>query len=459
MPHRIKWLTEAHYQDPLVDYGSTEFVLQFENAADLLQKWRNPKLGRSSREGTVIRLANEANRTITTIENTLLTTSLDEKTERDLIEQLKILNFMLNFTLPEALELINTDQLLSIEDVLKFIQKHLNLMQQEIQIDVGMAQGILNQLKDITDIEIKDQFGRSRKVNRDEVLDVLGRTLANLIIRQSSLRPVDQVDIKPRGKLLLKETFKAAVLRTSRIPPDEVISDDIRVVNQDRLSLIYFIVDVSQSMSIPVFSGGLTRLDGALLTSLGMFYYFNTVNRRKRRSFDTFKMHLVPVTKLPYVIEDKRKLEDFLYNAEAKGKTRLVHALNAVHNHVKSYQKNNDFDVQVIVLTDGRPNVPFEGRVPGVKNKFLNEYLNESTTNVDTKTCMLQLNQFFNYLKRNTIREWDISYFLMAPEKFRNSDLFKDTQVMLTGITKPVLVDPTQIEKLGATIIRNMVMG
>jgi hypothetical protein len=42
----------------------------------------------------------------------------------------------------------------------------------------------------------------------------------------------------------------------------------------------------------------------------------------------------------------------------------------------------------------------------------------------------------------------------MAKESFQNSDLFKDTKMMLKGITSPINVDPTEIDKLGAKIIR-----
>ncbi len=459
MPHRIKWLTEAHYQDPLVNYGTTEYILQFQDAAEILRKWRNPHLGRSSREGTIIRLANEANKSVELIRQMLLTTNLDAKHEEQLIEQLKIFNFMMNHTLPEALELVNKDLLLTPEDILKFIEKHLALMQQEYGKSMSMAKSMLSRLNELTDIEIRDQFGRKRRVQQSDVLDVLGKTLGNLIIRQTSLRPVDQIDARPRGKVRKKETYRAAVLRTSQLPPPTIEIEDIRVVDKDRLSLIYFIVDVSQSMSKTVFTGGLTRLDGALLTSLGLYFFFNLTNRRKRREFETFKMHLVPVTEIPYVIDNNKKLERFLFEAEAKGKTRLVHAVDTVVNHVRSNYKENDFDVQIIVLTDGRPNVPFSGHIPGRPDPFLVKYFEETASDTphETRQCMLQLNQLFRHLQRSMDRNWEISYFLMAPEKFRDSDLYKDTKAMLGGITRPILIDPTKIEQLGARIIQEAI--
>jgi hypothetical protein len=456
MPHRIKWLSRAHYQDPLIDYGSTEFILDFEDAASLLQQWRNPHLGRSSREGTVLSIAANAKMSLENIRTKLLTTSIVKEEEEHLLEQLKIYTFMLDRTLPQALELVNLDKLLTPEDILKFIQKHLAMMEQEYGQKLTFAGKLLSQLEEITDIEIRDQFGRRKKIHRNDLLDVLGRALGVMLIRQASLRPVDKIDVKPMGKIKAKHTYRAAMMRTMSIPPKDVSERDIRVVDKDRLSLIYFIVDVSQSMGKNVFTGGLTRLDGALLTGLGLYYFFNMTNRRKRREYDSFKMHLVPVVELPYTIEDKAKLEQFLFEAEAKGRTRLVHALHNVVNHVKDHQKGNDFDVQIIVLTDGKPNVPFEGKIPGFKDKRLSEYFDKSNTKTgeDTKECMIQLNQYFNHLRMSKDREWNISYFLMAKEKLRTTDLYLDTVEMLKGIARPILIDPTKVDQLGSKIIQ-----
>ena len=59
MPHRIFFITETEFTDPLQHYGDVEFVLDFEDAAQVLRLWRNPHLGRSSREGAVISIASK----------------------------------------------------------------------------------------------------------------------------------------------------------------------------------------------------------------------------------------------------------------------------------------------------------------------------------------------------------------------------------------------------------------
>ena len=51
----------------------------------------------------------------------------------------------------------------------KFIQKHLQLLGKEYQFSkeqLMSASSVLNQLNSITDIEIKDQFGRKRRISR-----------------------------------------------------------------------------------------------------------------------------------------------------------------------------------------------------------------------------------------------------------------------------------------------------
>ena len=72
---------------------------------------------------------------------------------------------------------------------------------------------------------------------------------------------------------------------------------------------------------------------------------------------------------------------------------------------------------------------------------------------------MIQLNKTFNYLKRVKDRNWKISYFLMASDKFMRSSLYRDTKKMLSGITDPVLIDPTEIDNLGRRILQETIVN
>ncbi len=461
MPHRIHRLTTAHYPDPLIDYGSTEFILEFQDAAQLLQQWRNPHLGRSSREGSILAMAASSSAAVESIQSKLLTTILDASMEEEYLDKLKVYKFMLDFTLPEALELVNLDKLLTLDDIQEFIRKHLQRMGEEYG-ELKTARSILNQLNSITDIEIKDQFGRKRRISRSDVLEVIGDILGNMLTRQTSLWPVDNIQARPRGRIHLKKTYREAIMREIKVPPQEIHNEDIRVIDKDRLSLVYFIVDMSQSMSKMVYKEGLTRLDGALLTSLGLFYFFKLFNRRKRREFDSFKMHMVPVVKTPHVISDNNKFEDFLFSAEAKGKTRLVHACYSAIRHVQENYKDNSYDVQLVFLTDGRPNVPFEGILQGLNSNELIRYFKNSDstkTPSNVQKCMIQLNQLFNYLRSSRDRNWNITYFMMAGAKFRGSSFYQDTKAMLAGICRPIIIDPTEVDTLGRRILQETILN
>jgi len=459
---KIHWITRAHYPDPLVDYSNTDFILDFNDAVSVLQQWRNPNLGRSSREGTVISLASNAKSAYRLIQEQLLTTILPEEKEKQLIEKLKVYRFLLDQTLPQALELVNLDKLITPEDIKQFINRQLELMRQEYGRELKFAENMLNELEAISDIEVKDDYGKSRRISRNDVLDVLGSVLGNILLRQVSLWQVDDYISRPRGRMNLKKTYRAAIMREGKVPPKQIRNEDIKVMDKDRVSLIYFIVDLSQSMNKTVFKDGLTRLDGSLLTSLGLYYYFKLVNRRKRREFDSFNMHVIPVDKNPYVIANDEKFETFLMEAEGKGKTRLVHATYSAIRHVQENYQNVKYDVQLVYLTDGRPNVPFDGTIYGNSMDFgYEKYLSESDSKIpkEAKMCMVQLNKTFNYLKRVKDRNWKISYFLMASDKFMQSSLYRDTKKMLSGITDPVLIDPTEIDNLGRRILQETIVN
>ncbi len=60
-----------------------------------------------------------------------MTTILPEEKEKQLIEKLKVYRFLLDQTLPQALEMVNLDKLITPEDIKQFINRQLELMKQE----------------------------------------------------------------------------------------------------------------------------------------------------------------------------------------------------------------------------------------------------------------------------------------------------------------------------------------
>jgi len=453
MPHRIFFISETEFRDPLENYGEAQFILDFEEAAQILRLWRNPHLGRSSREGAVLSLATKNAVAIENIIEKIMTTYIDSEEEERLIAELKLLRFIGDRILPEVLEKVNRNELQTVEDIIKYINDLLRELQYEGNVDLHLLAEKLEALKDIVDIEITDAYGRKKRIKRESVMDVLGRILGNYIIKQISVSPIDEFQKRPRGTIRLRETYKSAILSSQTIPPARVKQEDIVRVKKDRRSLVYLLVDLSQSMTKPVFESKMTRLDGALLTSLGLYYFFKLINRRKRKRYDMFKLAVVPIQKKPTIVDDDKKMENLLLTAEAKGKTYTVQSVLTAVKHAKEQHLDRDIDVQLTIVTDGMPNVPVYP-FPYSISPDLKKYFGTISTKLKPESieCLLQLNAIFRYLKRDKTRNWRISYFLMGPETMRSKEIYIHTVQMLKGITYPILVDPSKINTLGIQI-------
>ncbi|MFW9851320.1 MAG: hypothetical protein ACFFDS_00070 [Candidatus Thorarchaeota archaeon] len=459
MPHRIYFITEAEFTDPLQHYGDVEFVLDFEDAAQVLRLWRNPHLGRSSREGAVLSIAAKNSVAIENILQKIMNTYLTPEEEERLVNELKLLRFIGDHVLPDVLERVNRNELQTLEDILKYIQDLLRELKYEGSIDLQQLADKLNQLKDIVDIEITDAFGRKKRISRESVMDLLGKILGRYLLKQISVAPIDEIQKRPRGTIRLKETYRSAILGSQTIPPTSVKQEDIVRVKKDRRSLVYLIVDMSQSMRKTVFEGKMSRLDGALLTSLSLYYYFKLINRRKRKRHDMFKLAVVPIRKNTTVVDDDKKMEHLLLSAEAKGKTYMVQAVQAAIEHAKKQHLDKDIDVQFTIVTDGMPNVPtlpFNYRKSDALIRYFSEI--QTKTKPETIECLVQLNAIFTSLKKDRSRKWNISYFLMGTESLRNKELYIHTKQMLKGITRPILIDPAQIKKLGEQILKESIL-
>lgn len=459
MPHRIYFITEAEFADPLQHYSNQEFVLEFEDAAQVLRLWRNPHLGRSSREGAVLSIAAKNAVAVDNIVQKIMNTFLIAEEEERLVNEMKLLRFIGERILPDVLERVNRNELQTVEDILKYIQDLLKELKQEGTVDLQQLAEKLSQLTEIVDIEITDAFGRKKRISRESVMDLLGKILGRYLMKQISVAPIDEVQKRLHGTIRLKETYKSAILSSQTIPPTEVKQEDIMRIKKDRRSLVYLIVDMSQSMKKTVFEGKMSRLDGALLTSLSLYYYFKMINRRKRKRFDMFKLAVVPIIKNPFVVDDDKKMEQLLLTAEARGKTHMVQSILKAIEHAKKQHTDKDIDVQLTIVTDGMPNVPvypFSFKKSRELKKYFDEV--ETKTNADTRECLQQLNAIFSSLKADRSRNWNISYFLMGTEVLRNKEIYIHTKRMLKGITKPILIDPAQIKNLGEQILRESIL-
>jgi hypothetical protein len=115
-----------------------------------------------------------------------------------------------------------------------------------------------------------------------------------------------------------------------------------------------------------------------------------------------------------------------------------------------------------VIVTDGRPNESLGGHWRYLQPATtLANYFEKSGTSTppETVSCMLELNGIFRTIKRQKTRNWNISYFLMAPEQVLESDIYRDTTEMLKDITRVIRIDPSNIADLGRQILMESLLN
>ncbi|MCK5158635.1 MAG: hypothetical protein KAR08_05740, partial [Candidatus Heimdallarchaeota archaeon] len=288
MPHRIHTISRERFTDPLAIWRDPDFVFDFADAASVLQKWRDPRKGQSSREALVLGMSLENAVAVKNIRRRLLVTPLTPLEEEDLVRELEILEYIGNNALPDALLQVNMGELQTKEEIEDFIQKHLKGFEGTAEYKKHLTES-LRTLEELTDIEITDRFGHKLRIKREEVMEFLGNQLGNWLARQMPAKPVTDTIVRPRGKVHKKKTFEHSILTSQTIPPKSIDIDDIVVMKKDRNAQIYMITDISQSMRNVVQGTHFSRLEGALLTSLAIFYYFKRQGRSRRTNQKAFR--------------------------------------------------------------------------------------------------------------------------------------------------------------------------
>ena len=173
MPHRLRWFSsETQVDDPLQNFEDPEFVLDFEDAGQILQQWRDPKLGRASREGMLLTLASKNLLAVENITERLKATPVAENEAKRLLEELKVLRYLSTVVYPKTLEKINLEELVTPEDILKFIENMLSGEETPDDISHEILESKLYEMEEITDIEVKDSYGATHRISRDNVMDV-----------------------------------------------------------------------------------------------------------------------------------------------------------------------------------------------------------------------------------------------------------------------------------------------
>ncbi|MEA2071818.1 MAG: hypothetical protein U9O98_11090 [Asgard group archaeon] len=454
MPHRIHYMSQERITDPLTIWRDPDFIFDFADAATVLQKWRDPKKGQSSREALVLGMSLENAVAVKNIRRKLLVTPLTTMEEQDLLRELEILEYIGNNALPDALLKVNLGELQTKEEIEDFIQKHLKGYEGSAEYKKQLTES-LRTLEELTDIEITDRFGHSMRIKREDVMDFLGNQLGSWLARQLPARPISDTIVRPHGKVHKKKTFEHSILSSQQIPPTSIDIDDIVVMKKDRNAQIYLITDTSQSMRNIVQNTKFSRLEGALLTALAIFYYFKRQGRTRRTKKDAFKTAVVPIEKRRRIVTSESTLEKFLLTAQARGRTPMSKAIQTAIEHAEVKKNTQDRDIHLIIITDGRPNE----LIPGYKanpSSSLETYFREERPEIDpvTRNCYLEINSLLRPLIRDKSRTWKISYFLIGSERMKLTDIWRDTKRTLRGITNPIIIDPSRMDLLAQTIVK-----
>ncbi len=453
MPHRIHTISRERFTDPLAIWRDPDFVFDFADAASVLQKWRDPRKGQSSREALVLGMSLENAVAVKNIRRRLLVTPLTPLEEEDLVRELEILEYIGNNALPDALLQVNMGELQTKEEIEDFIQKHLKGFEGTAEYKKQLTES-LRTLEELTDIEITDRFGHKLRIKREEVMEFLGNQLGNWLARQMPAKPVSDTIVRPRGKIHKKKTFEHSILTSQTIPPKSIDIDDIVVMKKDRNAQIYMITDISQSMRNVVQGTHFSRLEGALLTSLAIFYYFKRQGRSRRTNQKAFRTAVVPISKSRRIVSSDNELERFLLTAVAKGRTPMSASVRAAIEHAKVKKNTQNRDIHLIVVTDGRPNELIPGYNP-TPSRSLIKYFEEEREGIDpvTRNCYIEINSLLRDVVRDQSRTWKVSYFLIGSERMKLTDIWQDTRRTLRGITYPVVIDPSRMDVLAKTIV------
>ncbi|MCF2143145.1 MAG: VWA domain-containing protein [Candidatus Heimdallarchaeota archaeon] len=454
MPHRIHVISRERFTDPLMVWRDPDFVFDFADAASVLQKWRDPRKGQSSREALVLGMALENAVAVKNIQHRLLVTPMEPLEEEDLIRELEILEYIGNNALPDALLKVNMGELQTREEIEQFIQRHLKGFEGTAEYKKQLTES-LRTLEELTDIEITDRFGHKMRIKREEVMDFLGSQLGNWLARQLPARPVNDTIVRPRGKIHKKKTFEHSIFTSQTIPPKSIDIDDIVVMKKDRNAQIYLIVDTSQSMRNVVQGTHFSRLEGALLTSLAIFYYFKRQGRTRRTNQRAFRTAVVPISKTRQIITSEDQLERFLLTATAKGRTPMSASIKTAIEHAKVKKNTQNRDVHLIIVTDGRPNELIPGYEPTPSQSLINYFEEERAGEIDpvTRNCYFEINSLLRDAIRDQSRTWKVSYFIIGSERLKLTDLYRDTRRALRGITYPIVIDPSRMDVLAKTIV------
>ncbi|MFX1251750.1 MAG: hypothetical protein ACFFCZ_09090 [Promethearchaeota archaeon] len=452
MPHRIRWISHKAFMTTLVhEWENPKVVLDFEEAGELLQNWRKDVKTPYASEESLLELAQQNQVMLEELKDIFFnefSTESDPTPEFSVItHEIEKREFLSNEVLPEALDKVNLGELTLGSDLSQYISER--LAQYEERIPLGRHElTFKDEVSALSKLAIVSG-GKKAYIAPDQVIRMIGRSLGTKLIEElSKIRYTSEAPVKTHiGKIHAKGTYFSAIRRTGNTRPS-IINDDLRFLQKEEFANLYFVLDMSDSMKDCISAHSpLSKFDGALVTTLALKYFFHKQNRRQPPKFAKFKIFLIPISGKwsTFSIDDSAEFLRFLKTAKPYGATPMSSSILKAVEHSKSRAFGEKRDQVLVIVTDGKPNV-----LSSVYSKV--NWLDRFKR--DLNDYMTEVGSILYQLKHGTTK-WKVIYILILnPE--HDTELYASTERMLRGTTRPVTIDPTNLETLGSLILRQI---
>jgi len=455
VPHRLRWLPQDPRSRLFHDWTELSQPLDLPEAGNLLKQWRDPQNRIQGQIEAFLELLEENRFALEAIKSRLEHGDLMGTEGGALAKEMQIRE-ILDENAQDILQKINDgkfDSKKSVSDLMDSLEERLRTSHSTTAYKdvhrIPVAHGDSNPIRKLSILEkipTKVAGGRSF-LSQHEIIPLLGTTLSSRIVKQlSKFYPTDGHEPRKFGKINRSMTYRAAIVRHNEVPPKDLSKDDLRVHPTEENTWILLLADFSTSMRDSLPETNLSKVDGALLSVLGLYYYFGQQNLIAGRS--KFEMALFPITsdlasgmKSYYRIRTRQDIENLLRNARAQGYTPIT---DTVLDAVEWTEKLNirDRELHLVIVTDGKPNVS-SSRASKLKQPFLSRNLCDP--------AWRELSTVLWHLKNQKQPPWGITY-IQIGSKTELSMFERHVRAYLDHITDPILLQAQEIGSLGARI-------
>ncbi|MHA2231446.1 MAG: hypothetical protein ACXAB4_03040 [Candidatus Hodarchaeales archaeon] len=456
MPYRLRWLPQNPKSDIFHEWAEYSHPMSLSEAGDLLKQWRNPQNRIQGQIETFLEVVEDNRFALEALKARLEHGNLTGGGQGALEEEM-LTREIIDESATEILNKIKSGNLHDNESVKNLVK---SLAEKERAAHSSSenppTHGIpsvrgdsdaINELESLGKIPSK-AGGEKSFLSQQEIIPFLGTVLSHQIARQlEKFYPTDGHSPGKFGKINRLKTYQTAVARKGEIPPENFIESDMRVYPKEENSQILLITDFSTSMRDSLPSTKLSKLDGALLSVLGLFFYFRQQNLLARRK--KFETALFPITtdlaktmKKFYRLSSRQDMEDLLKNAKAQGYTPITDTVLDAADWVRTTRIRNR-EMHLVIITDGKANVSSPRAANLKPPPTLPRTLCDS--------AWRELSSVLWELKNHTKPTWGITYIQIGTEN-ELSMLEKHVRAYLDRITKPILLRSEDIGTLGKRI-------